>query len=555
MSERGGGALNVERRGSGPPLVCLHGWAMNLRVFDGLAAGLADAHEVITLDLPGHGRSAWHDAFDSFDAWVDAVAAQLPARCTLLGWSLGGQLAIELAARLPGRVEKLVLVSTTPCFVGSDEWPQGLAPEVFVRFRDELARDPRRCVADFLDLQLRGSAGADAARASLAQALATQGEAEPRALRTGLALLEHDDLRRRAAALRLPLLVIAGEHDRITPPAASEWLAAQVPHARLHVLRRAAHLPFVSHAAEVLALLRPFLAAPRDPYALDVRAVARSFGRASESYDGAAMLQAEVRAELLARAQEMKLAPARILDLGSGTGAAAAELKRRHPKALVCALDSATGMLHAVQRRSHFWRPLRLVAADAQRLPFTAGAFDLVFSNLMLQWCDPDLVFAEVRRVLSPGGLFVFASFGPDTLIELREAWARVDAGTHVSRFPDLPDLGDALMRNGLAEPVLDVERRRVQHSSVDELMRGLKAIGAGNRTAGRARGLTGRHAFAAMAAVYEEHRRDGKLPASYEVVYGAAWGSGPAAARGAQVVPGETRVPLSALRPHRARE
>ena len=166
--------------------------------------------------------------------------------------------------------------------------------------------------------------------------------------------------------------------------------------------------------------------------------------------------------------------------------------------------------------------------ADAYSLPFRDGSFDLVFSSLMLQWCDDlDAVFAEIARVLKPGGVLLFSTFGPGTLAELREAWGASDApGNHVNHFFDPHALGSALMHAGLSEPVLDVDRTVIDYPDVLTLMRELKAIGAHNVTAGRARGLTGRKRLSAMTQAYESLRRDGKLPATYEVIHAICWGT-----------------------------
>ncbi len=170
--------------------------------------------------------------------------------------------------------------------------------------------------------------------------------------------------------------------------------------------------------------------------------------------------------------------------------------------------------------------------------PSGMAAVDLMFSNLMLQWCDDlDGALREIRRVLAPGGFFAFSTFGPDTLRELRQAWAAADGGTHVSGFRDMHDIGDAVMRAGLAEPVMDVERRTLVYPDVAAISRDLKGIGARNATAARTRGLTGKGRWRAMAAAYETQRRAGLLPATYEVVYGAAWG-----ARGRAAVPASRR-------------
>jgi len=248
--------------------------------------------------------------------------------------------------------------------------------------------------------------------------------------------------------------------------------------------------------------------------------VRQSFGRAAKRYDAAARLQADVRQEHLARLDLVRLSPALVLDVGAGTGAACAELKLRYRKARVVALDVATGMLREARRRQTLFRRFDRVCGDAARLPLRTASVDLLFSNLVLHWCnDPEEAFREFRRVLRPGGLLSFTSFGPDTLRELRQAWTAADDRTHVSRFIDMHDLGDAMVRAGLAEPVLDVDRYVLGYPEVHDLMREL------NATAGRPRSLTGQGSLRRMTLAYEDLRRDGVLPATFEVVYGQAWG------------------------------
>lgn len=286
-----------------------------------------------------------------------------------------------------------------------------------------------------------------------------------------------------------------------------------------------------------------------DEFHLERRAVRRAFARAATTYDASAGLQQRIRAELLERLDLVRIAPAAVLDLGTGTGHAALALKRRYPKSLVVGLDLAESMLREAGRRQTLLRRFGRVCADAAGLPFRPGSFDIVFSNLMLQWCDePDRVFAECLRVLRPGGLLSFASFGPDTLHELRHAWSTADDRVHVSRFIDMHDLGDALLRAGLAEPVMDVERHVLNYDSVRALMLDLKAIGAHNASAGRPRGLTGKAKLARMIAAYETQRRDGRLPATYEVVFGHAWAPVEERRRTARAAAAETRVPVASI-------
>ncbi len=260
-------------------------------------------------------------------------------------------------------------------------------------------------------------------------------------------------------------------------------------------------------------------------YAIPVAAVRRAFDRAAGSYDAAAVLQREVLARALERLELLDYTPARVLDVGAGTGHAAAALARTYRKASVTAVDVSERMLRESRRNRPWFRPIRRVCADAAALPFATESMDLVFSNLMLQWCgDIDAVFREFRRLLRARTVVIFTTFGPDTLRELRAAWSEVDGHTHVNRFVDMHDIGDALVRAGFVEPVMDVEHLTLTYDDVYGLMRDLKQIGAHNINGGRANGLTGPGRMRAFADAYERFRSAGRLPATYEVVYGTAW-------------------------------
>ena len=289
-----------------------------------------------------------------------------------------------------------------------------------------------------------------------------------------------------------------------------------------------------------------------DAFRLDRPGVRAAFDRASARYEAAAVLQARVADELLNRLELFKFTPGVVLDLGAGTGRMTSELKRRYRRALIVALDLAPGMLREARKHQQLFRRFERVCGDAMRLPFADASVDVVVSSLMLQWCDPpDPAFAEIRRVLKPDGLVAFSTLGPDTLRELRTAWAEADGTSntynHVNHFTDMHDVGDALVRAGLSEPVLDVDRMQLTYPDALALMRDLKAIGAHNVTAGRPRALIGRERLRRMQAAYETFRRDGRLPATYEVVYGVAWGAAgrPASA----MVGGEAHIAPGAIR------
>jgi malonyl-CoA O-methyltransferase len=265
----------------------------------------------------------------------------------------------------------------------------------------------------------------------------------------------------------------------------------------------------------------------RDEYFIDPRAVRRAFDRASATFDANAAVHAELRNRLLERLEVVRLTPAVILDLGAGTGHGARALQDRYRSAYVAAADISPRMLVQARRQQRFLKRFGRIACDAHALSLKAASVDLVFSNLMLQWCaDPDRVFAELARVLKRGGLLTFTALGPDTLRELRSAWGR-STNVHVHRFIDMHDVGDALMRAGFAEPVMDTERLTVTYRDLDTLLAELKGSGSTNLALGRSRGLRSVAAHRAARERYEATRTNAVLPVTLEVVYGHAWASG----------------------------
>ncbi|MDR1076268.1 MAG: malonyl-ACP O-methyltransferase BioC [Xanthomonadaceae bacterium] len=265
----------------------------------------------------------------------------------------------------------------------------------------------------------------------------------------------------------------------------------------------------------------------------DRRHIRHAFGRAAGSYNEAAALQQEVRSRLLESLESLKdRTPQTVLDIGSGPGHAAATMRKRWPRTQVIALDIALPMLQEARKQNSWWRPFQRICADAGALPLADQGVDVIFSNLCLQWVE-DLPRAlnEFRRVLRPGGLLLCSTFGPDTLIELREAFATTDAVPHVSPFPGISLFGDTLMAAGFRNPVLDRDLFTLTYPDLPALMHELRDIGATNALRNRRRTLTGRQRFTAATNVYETLRRDDDtLPSSWEVIYAQAWAPPPGA-------------------------
>jgi malonyl-CoA O-methyltransferase len=253
--------------------------------------------------------------------------------------------------------------------------------------------------------------------------------------------------------------------------------------------------------------------------------VRSDFAAAASSYDTAAVLAREVGVRMGARLDLVKIAPQRIADIGCATGDGIREVQQRSGKALPLAVDYALPMLHSVRSRTPRLQRLarrgpRLVNADVRALPLAANSLGLVWSNLMLHWLDDPLpALRELHRVLEVGGLLSFATLGPDTLKELREAELKVGAGDTVKRFLDMHDLGDMLVAAGFGDPVMDMEMIALTYPSP-------RAFLADQRHLGVRDALLGQRGWRDWRRVLQAWARDadGRLPASFEIVHGHAW-------------------------------
>lgn len=266
-------------------------------------------------------------------------------------------------------------------------------------------------------------------------------------------------------------------------------------------------------------------------FEIDKKAVRRAFSKAATQYDASAVMQREVCIRMLERLDYIKLKPASVLDVGSGTGWGTRQLGERYPAAQIVALDIALGMLQASRGTSGWWSKLfagntrQYVCADMEAMPIKASSMDMVWSNLAVQWCnDLPATLIELHKVLKVEGLLMFSTFGPDTLKELRIAFQGVDGYNHLNRFADMHDIGDMLVAGGFADPVMDMEYITLTYNDVKSVMQDLRSIGANNATAGRASGMMGKNAWGRVLDNYEGLRREGKLPATFEVIYGHAW-------------------------------
>lgn len=259
---------------------------------------------------------------------------------------------------------------------------------------------------------------------------------------------------------------------------------------------------------------------------IDKIKVAASFNRSAKEYIEHAVLQRTVAERLLERLQFVNITPKVIVDAGSGPGGAARQFAKIYKGAQVVQLDFSIEMLRQSKTLGpRYFSKQQFVCGDVEKLPLGENTTELFFSSLMLQWCnDLDETFAQIKKTLKSQGLFLFATLGPDTMKELRSSWAEVDDDMHVNTFIDMHDVGDALVRAGFVEPVMDVEHITMTYEDCASLMKDLKTLGASNANIERPKGLTGGKKFKNMESAYEKFRVDGRLPLSYEIVYGHAW-------------------------------
>lgn len=262
---------------------------------------------------------------------------------------------------------------------------------------------------------------------------------------------------------------------------------------------------------------------------LDSRYVRRRFERAAASFDDADFVHAVTREGLLARLQPLVVEASTVVDLGSATCSTSQALSKRFGRAHIISVDLAHNMLQRGRKKRAWFSRSSFVQATAAALPFSAQSIDVVFANLLLPWVDdPNQVFSEIARILRKGGVFAFATLGPDSLLEIRRAWSQVDNNAHVNHFLDMHDLGDGLVNAGFADPVLDVDRLSISYDNTEKLFADLTAVGGRNALRQRNHALVGKQHFRQMTEELQRSGTDGKITLDLELVFGHCWGAGP---------------------------
>ncbi len=511
-------------------IVLLHGWGSASQSWQPLIPALQNIANVIALDLPGFGESQAVPNF-TLDAIVQLIAAQLPEKCVLIGWSLGGMFAVQIAARYPQKISKIITLAANAKFVASRDYDIAMPLAVNRQFNKSFAADPQSTLKLFSGLLAQGATNE---RALLKQVRVL---AEPDKINSNwlqaLELLSQLDNREAFAQLTQPGLHLLAEKDVLVPDSAATALLQLNSQQSVQVIPDAAHALHWSQPELVVQAIQDFI----KPVALDKKQVAHSFSRAAATYDSVANLQRKV-GELLLEKVMPNPAVQVVLDLGCGTGYFTPQLQSKFPQALVVGVDIAEGMLQFAREKwgqSHLMaRSLNLdeshslngsdpifACADAEQLPFADQSVDIIYSNFALQWCaNLSHLFAELQRVLKPDGRIIFTTLGPATLHELKSAWEQVDALVHVNQFHERDQLVNHLKAKALEIVEFEHAQEVMQFEQLSDLTRSLKALGAQNMNRGRAVGLTGRKKIQAFKQAYENFRSNDLLPATYDVFY-----------------------------------
>lgn len=251
----------------------------------------------------------------------------------------------------------------------------------------------------------------------------------------------------------------------------------------------------------------------------------QAFNKSALLYDDVAALQREIGAKLFDRLDNIHVEPEYILDVGAGTGEPTVKLMKRYPTAKVVAMDIAPQMLKVAAKKAPFLRKMKTLCCDMHSFSIADNSIDMIYSNVAIQWSgNLSKVFNEFMRVLKPGGLLVYSTFGPNTLMELRESWAKVDSHTHVNSFASKESIEENMIESGFKNIEIDSANVHLSYTDVCSLMKDLKTLGANNKTDGRPRGMTGKNKFKKMLESYEKYRRYDTLPATYDVIYCHSW-------------------------------
>ncbi len=502
---------NVNEHLPGPTWVYLHGWGSNSTIWSPLIEMLPN--KSLLIDLPGFGAN--HDIWDSsLDQTLKLLAEVIPNGSVMVGWSLGGMYAVQLAHRFPDKVRALITIASNLKFCATDDWPDACSADVYGQFFSGFQQDPQNTFARFALLQAKGDSARKHVLSTLQSLQSAPGKAQQQAWLNGLEHLNLIDNRSVAPSIQQPWLNILGENDALVPNgfissvnAYSGWGLRNI------AIESTGHVPHVSQAGLVASAITTFFNSEVSPYKLAKRSIAESFSRAAQDYDDIAELQHRVADQLIGLHTDYS---GTIADLGCGTGYCAQHLASTENS--VIGLDIAPGMLNVASNRL---QTSAFVGGDIEQLPFANGSLDGIVSSLSMQWCDvAALAFEEAARSLKPGAWMLVSTLGPGTLKELQAAWQYVDEYVHVNQFTPLDQLEIAATKAGLKIEFKQEQHQCMWFDELSALTKSIKGIGAHNVNAGQNKGLTSRAKLRGLKEAYEQFREEQGLPLSYQVIY-----------------------------------
>ncbi len=505
-------------------LVLIHGWGCDSNTWQPILSDLQKLANVIAIDLPGFGESEAVETFCLHNI-LSSIEPLLPQECVLVGWSLGGMIATQLAEKYPSKVVTLITLATNAKFIASEDYKDAMPANINLQFNQSFYDNAQATLKIFSGLIAQG----DNNERALVKKIRISHSLEKtnHNWHQALDLLSNLDNRESIKNLQQPSLHFFADGDSLVPKSAAAAVAALNSQHRCIIVPQSAHALHWSQPESLVKIISDFLSDNAKTTVLNIKKqqVANSFSRAAHTYDSVADVQRKSGDKLLSKINASHC-PNWVIDLGCGTGFFTEKLASRYPQAQHMGIDIAEGMLQFAQKRTHFKPEVSdilpaFVCADAECLPIATASVDIIFSNFALQWCEnlPRL-FGEVARVLTSKGQFMFTTLGPKTLHELKFSWQQADDRVHVNQFHERDLLLNSLITADFDIVEFEHAPETLRFDQLSDITQSLKSLGAHNLNRGRALGLTGRRKIEIFKRAYEALREDDKLPATYDIFY-----------------------------------
>ncbi len=501
-------------------LVLIHGWGCGNQAWQPLLDYLRPFADLQLIELPGFGEQSATVEYQLQNI-LPFIAEQIPDKSWILGWSLGGMLAVQLASHYPQKIAGVITLAANARLVAADGYATAMPLATNQAFNQSFSENPAQTLKTFSGLMVQG---AEDERGLLKKirSIFSVDLMDKNLAAQALQLLSELDNRQALAALSQPCLHLLAEGDALVPAAAAESLCVINPAHQVKLIANSAHAIQWCYPQLVADAIYEFIrSSALTPDILFKKRVARNFSRASQMYDQTAQVQFTSGKQLLDKFSEGFLLSesAKVLDLGAGTGRMLPWLAEKFPGADLLALDLSFAMLQQASKNRSVCS--NFITADAESLPIANRELDLIYSNFSLQWCQNlDQVFSEMSRCLKKNGEILLTTLVDKSLYELRSAWAALGEAPHVIDFAATQTLLDQVSQQF---EIVQYEKVTLAENflQVSDLLKSLKAIGA--TYVGQTKdnvGLSGRKKFALLAEAYEEFRRDGQYPLTYEVLF-----------------------------------